>query len=502
MHRILAASVLALASLGSFAAGDPNGFQPHDEFYWLEEMNKASSVMVAEQGIVSKDLSQVIANSIEKSIELGDQPNAARPDVTHYLTLEQQLIGIGGPDVTRLHSGRSRQDLIATASRLKLRERLLEYMALLIVVRTKLAGLASRNIDTIIPAYTNGVQAQPITLAHFLLAYDAALARDADRSREAYARLNLSPLGSAALGTSSFPIDRVRLAELLGFDGVAENSYDANQISSLDVPLESLQIASSSALTIGSLIEEIELQYHDTEPWLLVREGALTGPSSIMPQKRNPYGLLVVREDASEVLGTATTFEFQAHNLPNGMPDYKHGKVEASIDAALVMLNHLSILIDALAVNPERALDEVNSDYSTTTELADELQQRCNVPFRIGHHFASELVTFGRAHHLRPSDLSYADAERIYTQSAATFGLKDAVLPLTEPQFRTALSARNMVDSAKVLGGPQPSEVTRMLKETQSAIERDESWLEARRQHLDQASRELNQAFERQLTAH
>ena len=501
IHRLLAATSLTLLCCSALAAGDLKNFTPHDEFYWLEEMNKASSVMVAEQGIVSGDLSRVIAASIAKSIELGDQPNAPRPDVSHYLTLEQQLISIGGPDVTRVHSGRSRQDLIATVDRLKLRERELQWMELLIVVRGKLADLASHNIDTIIPAYTNGVQAQPITLAHYLLAFDAALARDAERTREAYLRLNLSPLGSAALGTSSFPINRVRLADLLGFDGVAENSYDANEISSLDVPLESLQIAESSALTIGSLIEEIELQYHETEPWLLLREGALTGPSSIMPQKRNPYGLLTVREDASEVLGTATTFEFQAHNLPNGMPDYKHGKVEASIDVALKMLSDLSAVLDALVVNPERALDEVNSDYSTTTELADELQQRSNVPFRIGHQFASQLVSFGRAHHLRPIDLKYADAQRIYTESAAGFGIHDAVLPLTEQQFRTALSANNMVDAAMVMGGPQPAEVTRMLGETRAAIERDQKWLDARRQHLAESSLQLDAAFNRQLAA-
>jgi argininosuccinate lyase len=184
------------------------------------------------------------------------------------------------------------------------------------------------------------------------------------------------------------------------------------------------------------------------------------------------------------------------------MPDYKHGKVEASIDTALKMLNDLSALIDALVVNPERALDEVNSDYSTTTELADELQQRSNVPFRIGHQFASQLVTFGRAHHLRPIDLSYADAQRIYTESAATFGMQDATLPLSEQQFRNALSAKNMVDSAIVLGGPQPAEVTRMLSDTRAAIARDQSWLEARQQHLADASSKLDAAFERQRSAH
>jgi argininosuccinate lyase len=490
--------LLACAWAGAWAQSGPASpaFTPHDEFYWLEEMNKASNVMVVEQGIVNRELGHTIATSIQKTIDAGNEPNASRPDVTHYLTLEQQLISIGGPDVTRVHSGRSRQDLIATVDRLKLRERALEWMTELAKTRAKLANLSAQNVDTIIPAYTNGVQAQPTTLAHYLLAFDAALERDARRTAEAYVRLNLSPLGAAALGTSSFPVNRARLAELLGFDGMVENSFDANQVSSLDVPLEFIQITQSSALTIASLVEDIELQYHETEPWMLLREGDLTGPSSIMPQKRNPYGLIDVRQEASEVMGSAATFEFQAHNLATGMRDYKHGAVEETMDHALAMLRKFDLVIDALVVNKDRALQEVNDDYSTTTELADELQQKSNVPFRIGHHFSSELVTYGRAHHLRPSELPYAEAQRIYIESAATFGIAYAVLPLSEQQFRTALTPQNMVNAAIVTGGPQPAEVKRMLAATQAQIEVDRRWTEERRAELNRAAVRLDAAFD------
>ena len=376
-------------------------FKPHDEFYWLEQMNKAGDVMVVEQGIVTGPLGTVIADSIQHTIDAGDAPGGPRPATSQYLTLEQELIAFGGPDVTRLHSGRSRQDLIATVNRLVLRERDLEWLRRLIEVRRKLLLLAGNHIDTIIPAYTNGVQAQPITLAHYLLAYSAAFERDAERFRQAYVRLNLSPLGAAALGTSSFPINRPRLATLLGFSEVEQNSFDANLVSSLDVIRESIQIAAGNAQTIGSLIEDLELQYHETNPWLLLQSGPLTGPSSIMPQKRNPYGLIFVRRDASDVVGGAITFDIEAHNLATGMLDYKHGQAEKVLDDSLEMLSQLSQVIDALVVNPQRSLAEVNDDYSTTTELADELQRDSNVPFRIGHHFASELVTYGRTHDLR-----------------------------------------------------------------------------------------------------
>jgi argininosuccinate lyase len=345
-----------------------------DEFYWLGEFNKASTVMVVEQGIVTRKLGKAIADAVAKVIADGNKAGAARP--SDYLELEKLLVAAAGPDVTRMHSGRSRQDLIATSNRTLLRVGALELMQRLNEARNRLQSLSRQHIHTIVPAYTNGVQAQPITLAHYLLAFDAALAREGERIRQAYPRLNLSPLGSAALGTSSFPVNRVRLAELLGFDGVAENSFDATQVSSLDVTLELISIAQSIALSVGPLIEDIEIQYRDAQPWILLREGTLTGPSSIMPQKRNPYGLISLRQAASQVVGDANSFTVLAHNVARGMLDYKRGSAERTISDANALLVQFAMVFDNLVINPKRALDVVNADYSTTTELANILQVR------------------------------------------------------------------------------------------------------------------------------
>ena len=466
-----------------------------DEFYWLEQMNKASDVMLMEQKVITPELAKAIAKAVEQTLEEGNRRGGARPDVTQYLRLEARLVAIGGPEVTRLHSGRSRQDLQSTLNRLTLRERLLDYVERLVILREDIAKLASEHVGTVVPAYTNGVQAQPITLAHYLLAFDAALARDQARAREAYARLDLSPLGSAALGGSSFAIDRQRLATLLGFSGVVDNTFDANLVASMDVPLEIVDVAESSALTLGSWIEDWELQYHAPHPWLLLQDGSLTGPSSIMPQKRNPYGMTYVRTQASETVAAADAFRIAAHNLATGMLDYKHGLADDAMDKASRMLDEMHRLLNAVVIDPKRALGEVNEDYSTTTELADVLQREAEVPFRVGHQFASELVTYGRSHELRASQLPFDEARRIFREQAQRLGFAQTELPLSEARFRQLLTPENMVASARVQGGPQRSEVERMLSEAHTTNLDDKAWLEQEHQRLEAAQQRLDAAF-------
>jgi argininosuccinate lyase len=360
--------------------------------------------------------------------------------------------------------------------------------------RAALLSLAEAHADAIIPAYTWGVQAQPTSFGHWLGAYAAALARAAERLRQAYARVNLCPLGSAALGTSSFPVDRPRLAELLGFDGVAENSFDATQISAVDLRAEACQVASTAGLTIGMLIADITQQYAQTRPWLLLNQGAQTGVSSIMPQKRNPSGLVWLRKLASSVAGGATMFAFHAHNVASGMHDYKPEGPDPLLRDTERMFNDLAALLPALRFDASRALDEVNAEYSTTTELADVLQRDADVPFRAGHHFASDLVTFGRANQLRPGEIPYAEARRLYAETATTFGLPTA-LPLTEAGFRRALSAEGMVRASQVLGGPQPAEVARMLIHYRTDLAADRDWVAAARDRLTQSAVKRDMTF-------
>jgi argininosuccinate lyase len=493
-----AACLLAISGtlIMNAQAAEPN----HDPFYWLSQMNKASAVMVVEQGIVPKELGAKIADTVSQVIANGDKPGAPRSG--NYLIVEKDLIKAGGPDITRLHSGRSRQDIGATSQRLAMRDDILTAFDKLNAARAVLLGFAEKYPNAIIPAYTWGVQAQPITLGHYMLAYSAAFARTAERMREAYARLNRSPLGAAALGTSSFPVNRLRLAELLGFDGVLENSFDANQISPIDSGAELVSLAEAGALTIGTLVADITQQYAQSQPWLIMTEGELTGTSSIMPQKRNPAGLVFLRAQASTVIGHAQTFVMVAHNVASGMSDYKpfinplQGDQPNNVmRESAALYGQFAAIMKTLAFNEKRALDEVDADYSTTTELADTLQRVADVPFRVGHHFASELVNYGRGNALKPSEIPYAEAQRIYADVAKGAKLDGDKLPLTEEQFRTALTAQNMVAASQGIGGPQPAEVARMLKAEQARLSGDQKWLDDRRASLTMASQNLDKAF-------
>ena len=490
LHSLLA--VVGAIAATSSAAQASKAKAAHDNFYWLGEFNKASTVMVIEQGIVPKELGARIAKGVSQVIEEGDKPGAKRPG--DYLAYEPLLLAVAGPDATRMHSGRSRQDILATNRRVMLRERTLDLAQAMTAARERLLEMAAKHAGTIVPGYTNGVQAQPNTFGHYLLGFAGAYDRHFERLRQAYARLNLNPLGAAVYGTSSFPVSRPRLAELLGFDGNVDNGYDAVQVSTIDVAAELASIASIAALTTGALVEDIHTQYHQTSPWFLIEEGAQTHTSSIMPQKRNPTILNTLRLQASTVVGEAHLYTIQAHNVTPGMPDYKRESSQETLEAATIMYVELKTLLDNLVVNPERALAEVNAEYSTTTELADVLQREADVPFRAGHHFASELVTFGRAKGLKPAEIGFADAVHIWAEASTKFGM-DAKFPLTEKRFREALSAEGMIAASKGLGGPQPDEVKRMLEAERKNLAGDQDWLHARRARLAESQVKLDTAF-------
>jgi len=466
-----------------------------DAFYWLNEMNKAATVMVVETKIVPRPLGKAIAESVAKVNTRAEADRKLRSG--DYLAVEPLLIEEGGPDVTRLHSGRSRQEIGAVSRRLNQREQVLATMASVEKARGALIQFAAKHPNALVPAYTHGVQAQPISFGHWLLAFSEALERDSQRLKAAFSNVNQSPLGTGALGTSSFPVDRNRLSGLMGFEGVLINSFGATQVAPIDTGIELASIATSIAATISTFTADVQAQYRMTTPWLILQEGELTGTSSIMPQKRNPNAMTALRVITGQTIGDAVTYFIKAHNTPAGMSDYKGDDAEQALRSAASASNQLAAFIGELRFDEARALDEVNADYSVTTELADILQRDADVPFRVGHHFASELVTFGRGAGLRPSEIQYADAQRIFEVAAKDFKMAKTALPLTEARFRESLSAENMVNSSKGLGGPQPAEVARMLKEQQAKLQQDAKWTQDKGAQLDASAKALNDAFEK-----
>ncbi|HYH43574.1 MAG TPA: lyase family protein [Burkholderiales bacterium] len=452
---------------------------------FLDLINKASIVMLDATGIVPHATACVIARGIaEVIVKAGDAPAQRSAD---YLDYEPRLIAAAGADASRLHTGRSRQDIASTIARMNLRDGLLREIEALAGARGKLLDLASRHTETIIPAYTHGVQAQPTTFAHYLLALAAALGRQSERMREAYVRVNRSPLGAAALATSSFPLDRKHLAALLGFEGLVDNAYDANHLAPVDSALEVASALAITAIQLGQFAQDIHAQYAEPTPWFMLATGALTGVSSIMPQKRNPAALEQLRAQSSIMLGEMQTVFLIAHNNRTGMFDYRaYDPVPCA--RPLLVLGLFQQVVDGIVVDKARALAEVRADYSTTTEIADALAQRADVPFRIGHHFASSLTDYGRGKGLLLHDIPYTEAGRIYQAQT------EQTLPLSAADFAEVISAEYMVFGRRGIGGPQLAEVSRMLDGERAAVAAERAWLEARNDHLAQAEAALDQA--------
>jgi argininosuccinate lyase len=478
------------AQPGLDAYGNPVPYRaaaPFDEFAGMTRINQAAAVMLRETGIVSPQVAGRLARGIVAVTERNAAPGAERP--RDYLKYEPQLIAAAGPDGSLLHLGRSRQDMGSTLTRLQLREGLLAAIEALGDARDRTLALAERYPDTLIPAYTHGVQAQPTTVGHAMHAFAAALGRDATRLRAAYEGLNRSPLGAAVIANSGYPVDRLRLATLLGFDGVVENAYDANHRSPVDSGLELASALAISAIAIGQFAQDLTAQYADPAPWFLLTDGKLTGGSSIMPQKRNPVALTNLRHAASGIVGAMNTSFLIAHNTPTGMYDYRRPDA-VPVAGAAALYRLLADVVGGLVVDAPRALAEIDAEYSTMTEVADFLMLKAGVPFRNGHHFAAELAKFGRSRKLAPGDIPYADAQRLYRQDTG----QD--LPLTEADYRQALSAAYMVQSRRGIGGTQPDEVRRMIASARRTLADDRAWTQARRQRLADAQAALDAAFQ------
>ena len=453
---------------------------------FLDQINKASIVMLDETGLVAHALAVKIARGIAQVID--DERKMPPTRSADYLDYEPRLLAAAGPDASRLHTGRSRQDIASAIARMNLRDGLLREIEALLAGREKLLALAAAHTDTIIPAYTHGVQAQPTTLAHYLLAFASALSRQSERLQQAYARINQNPLGTAALATSSFKLDRARTGALLGFDGIADNAYDANHLAPIDCFLDVANALAIIAVQLGMFAQDLHAQYAEPVPWFMLASGGLTGVSSIMPQKRNPAALEQLRAQSSILLGEMQGIYLLAHNNRTGMFDYRlYDPVPAA--RALSVLTLFAQIVDGLVVNKARALAEVNADYSTTTEIADALLQRADVPFRIGHHFASKLTDFGRGQGLTLHEIPYAEAARIYAAE------NKQPLPLDEAAFREIISAEYMVYGRQGRGGPQPQEVARMLADERAKVAADRAWFTQAGARVAAAEAALDQVF-------
>jgi len=388
-----------------------------DKRLWREDLaaSKAHAAMLRDAGILSNEDTEAILrglDTIAAEFEADGVPENAELEDIH-MTVEHRLDELIGPAAGRLHTARSRNDQVATDFRLWVRGACDETVDAIRGLQRVLVERAEEHAETIMPGFTHLQVAQPVTLGHHLLAYYEMLKRDVSRFADARARMNESPLGSAALAGTGFPIDRDATAQALGFTKPIANSLDA--VSDRDFALDYLSAAAQCGLHLSRLSEELILWANPQFGFVILSDSFSTG-SSIMPQKRNPDAAELVRGHTGRLVGALTSLMVTMKGLPlaysKDMQDDKEPVFEAR-DLLTISLEALAGMIETITFVPERMRVAAAEGYSTATDLADWLVHEAGVPFREAHHITGRAVKAAEERGCGLAELSIKDLKAI-----------------------------------------------------------------------------------------
>jgi argininosuccinate lyase len=455
-------------------------------------VDMAHVVMLVEQGIVTAKDGARILKALLDIEALGYEGLRGTPDLEDiHIVIETRLIerlteAVGG----RIHTARSRNDEVATCIRWALREELLELMELLNALEETLLKRAEENVETVMPGFTHTQHAQPVTLAHHLLAHFDALERDLERLMEAYARVNRSPLGSGALAGTGFPIDRLRTCRLLGFDGLVENSMDA--VAARDFVLEVLSNLSILMCNISRIAEELVL-WSTSEFSFAELDNAYASTSSIMPQKKNPDTMEIARAKAGRVYGNLMAALAMLKALPlTYNRDYQEltPRLWDALDTVKPTLRILRGALETVEFKPDRMLAKAGEGFSTATELADTILRETGLPFRTCHTIVATLVSRAIEEGRKPEEINSAYLDEVAQK------ILGRPLRIEDEKVRKALDPKGFVESRRSIGSPRPDEVRRMLAERRGLLEGWKEVLRKRRAMLAEAERLLREAVE------
>lgn len=388
-----------------------------DQLLYREDIagSRAHARMLMKVGLLkAEELADILRglDQVEQEFAEGRVPlDPALEDI--HMHVETRLADIIGAVAGKLHTGRSRNDQVATDFRLWLRQAIDQVAELLRILRKALLEKASLETETLMPGFTHLQPAQPITFAHHLLAYCEMYERDQGRLLDCRQRLNESPLGAAALAGTGLPNDRHMTAAELGFARPMRNSVDA--VSARDFALEYLSSLSILALHLSRLAEEIVLWSSEQFGFVHLSDGFTTG-SSIMPQKRNPDAAELVRGKSGTFVGAFTQLAMMIKALPlaygKDMQEDKAPVFRASEDMILC-LQAMTGMIRDMAIDREKMAQAATHGYLTATDLADWLVKHLSIPFRQAHHIAGRAVKLAEQKHCRLNELSLMDLQSI-----------------------------------------------------------------------------------------
>ncbi|WP_448206373.1 argininosuccinate lyase [Azospirillum sp. sgz302134] len=414
--------------------------------------SKAHAAMLARQGIITQADADAIRDGLDRvkqEIDSGAFTFKVELEDIH-MNVEARLAELIGEPAKRLHTGRSRNDQVATDFKLWVRDALDRAEQGLKALQAALIDLAEKHTDTVMPGFTHLQAAQPVSFGHHLLAYVEMFGRDRGRFRDARARLNECPLGSAALAGTPYPIDRFMTAEALGFDRPTANSLDA--VSDRDFALEYLAAGSICAMHLSRFAEEIVLWCSAQFRFIKLTDAFTTG-SSIMPQKKNPDAAELVRAKAGRVIGSLNSLLVAMKGLPlaysKDMQEDKEPVFEAD-DTLALCIAAMEGMVRDMQPNVPALREATDRGFLNATDLADWLVRELNMPFREAHHVTGRAVKAAEDRRVGLTDLTLAELQAIEPR------ITEAVYP--------ALSIEASLDSRRSFGGASPVRVREAVK--------------------------------------
>jgi argininosuccinate lyase len=402
----------------------------------------------------------VLTNSEFEKIRRGLKRLAENASVDHnffeetdaedvHSFIEAKLVELAGNAGKKIHTGRSRNDQVATALRLWLRDRLDEIDDLVRGTQSSLVASAERHKNAVLPGYTHLQRAQPVLWTHWCLAYFEMFVRDRERLADARKRINILPLGSGALAGSGFNVDRLVVAKALGFEGVTKNSLDG--VSDRDFAVEFTSCCALVMVHLSRLAEDLIL-YCSTEFGFVTLSDSVSSGSSLMPQKKNPDALELLRGKAGRVFGNQMSLLAMLKGLPlaynKDMQEDKEAVFD-TVDTVSISLRTAAIVLDNLTVNVIRAREAASTGYLNATELADYLVRK-SVPFREAHEAVGKAVLSAIQQEKELDELSLADLKRF----SAKFDI----------DVFDSLNLKETLASKNVVGGTSPVQVKEAMK--------------------------------------
>ncbi|MBO6053877.1 MAG: argininosuccinate lyase [Clostridia bacterium] len=421
----------------------------------------AHATMLGRCGIIeASEADKIVAALREILNDLESGALAIDPEAEDiHMFVEEVLTKRIGDTGKRLHTARSRNDQVALDIRLYLRREIGEIRTLLRELLTTLADIAERNADAVMPGYTHLQRAQPVTFGHYMLAYAQMFLRDAERLGQIRARTNISPLGSDALASTTYPIDRALVAELLGMDGITENSMDG--VSDRDFLAELIFALSLVMMHLSRFSEEIILWCSSEFSFIELDDAFSTG-SSIMPQKKNPDIAELVRGKTGRVYGDLTAILTALKGIPlaynKDMQEDKEAVFDA-IDHTKLCVELFTAMIASMTVKTDRLREAASGGFINATDCADYLVKK-GLPFRDAYRVSGRLVAYCIAHK--------TDFESLPLDVYREFS------PLFDEGIYDAVNLDNCVNRRTVYGGPSHESVRRQIALVRDAAARIE----------------------------